>query len=202
MTSPDKRTSPRGPYAQGRKRREAILTAALEVIGQQGYRSTSLQEIARRAGITPAGVLHHFGSKEGLLAEVLRRRDEVNWERFAGGDDHYPMAVHVSQHNASVPGLIELYVQTAADAADPQHPLHDFFVERDARVLASVTRDIERRQAAGTFSREVDAAKFARVVLSLADGLQAEWIIDRDIDLAGTLAYVWDLFAVDVRVET
>ncbi|WP_159501422.1 TetR/AcrR family transcriptional regulator [Microbacterium sp. 18062] len=193
------RPSKRGPYARGRKNRQLILDAAMEVIGDKGYNSTLLQDIAAEVGITPAGILHHFESKEALLAEVLRERDTVNRQRFAGGDEQYPMTVHVMRHNAGVPGLIQLYVSTVAAASDPHHPLREYLLERDAEILESVKADIVRRQEAGTVNPGVDAEKFARVLVSLSDGLQAQWTIDSTIDLPGVLEWLWETLAAPPR---
>lgn len=186
----------RGPYAQGRKSRELILETALEVIGRKGYGSTMLQDISEAVGMTQAGLLHHFGSRDNLFAEVLRQRDAVNRRNFAGGDDDYPMTVLVSRHNSTVPGLIQLHVSMAAAAASPDHPLHDYLVERDRDIHASVMADIQERQARGRFDPAVDAAWFARVLLGLAEGLQAQWTINPSVDVAGTIERLWDAHAL------
>lgn len=47
---------------------ERIRDAALALVGSQGFDGTSVRDVARRAGVSPALVLHHFGSKEGLRA--------------------------------------------------------------------------------------------------------------------------------------
>ncbi len=43
-----------------------IRDAALELFGRSGIRAATVREIAKRAGVSPALVLHHYGSKEGL----------------------------------------------------------------------------------------------------------------------------------------
>lgn len=48
-----------------------ILKEAEHLIHLCGYRCTSLDEIARRCGMTKANLLHHFGSKEELGLAVL-----------------------------------------------------------------------------------------------------------------------------------
>src|SRR6266540_686147 len=67
----------RGPYAKGVAKREEILTAALEVIAQHGYRKTSTRELAAAVGLSEAGLLHYFGSKEKLFEAVLTAALEV-----------------------------------------------------------------------------------------------------------------------------
>lgn len=46
--------------------RARIRDAALELFGEQGFAKVGLRAIAARAGVSPALVGHHFGSKEGL----------------------------------------------------------------------------------------------------------------------------------------
>lgn len=48
--------------------RAAILTAAIELVGRSGADATTVRAVARAAGVSPALVIHHFRSKEGLLA--------------------------------------------------------------------------------------------------------------------------------------
>ncbi|MGB8650816.1 MAG: TetR family transcriptional regulator [Mycobacteriales bacterium] len=52
--------------------REAILAAAREAFGSQGYSATSVRGIARTAGVDPSLVLHFFGSKDGLFEAALQ----------------------------------------------------------------------------------------------------------------------------------
>ena len=69
---------------QRRRRRDGELTwrrvidAAIESILENGYYHTSSNEIARRAGVTWGAIQHQFGTREGLLLEVLNDR----WNRF------------------------------------------------------------------------------------------------------------------------
>lgn len=46
--------------------RDRILRAGLEQFAEHGFRGASVRAIAASAGVSPALVLHHYGSKEGL----------------------------------------------------------------------------------------------------------------------------------------
>jgi AcrR family transcriptional regulator len=50
--------------------RDAIVASALRLFGERGVAATSLREVAKTAGVSPALVVHHFGGKEGLVAAV------------------------------------------------------------------------------------------------------------------------------------
>lgn len=47
-----------------------IRDAALELFAERGYASTTVRDIAGTAGVSPALVLHHYGSKDGLREAV------------------------------------------------------------------------------------------------------------------------------------
>jgi len=49
---------------------DAIIQAALRLFGKRGIEATSLREVAREAGVSPALVVHHFGGKQGLVVAV------------------------------------------------------------------------------------------------------------------------------------
>lgn len=50
--------------------RATIRNAALRLFAERGPDAVTVREIAAQAGVSPALVLHHFGSKDGLRAEV------------------------------------------------------------------------------------------------------------------------------------
>jgi AcrR family transcriptional regulator len=49
-----------------------IRDAAVRLFGERGYERTSVRDIATAAGVSPALVIHHFGSKDGLRDECDR----------------------------------------------------------------------------------------------------------------------------------
>ncbi|MGO8849595.1 TetR/AcrR family transcriptional regulator, partial [Mycobacterium sp.] len=61
--------------ARGEDRKQRILEVAQRLLARNGWRNTTLAQIAGEAGVTPAGLLHHFESKEQLLHAVLDARD-------------------------------------------------------------------------------------------------------------------------------
>lgn len=71
------------------ERRRLIVGAATELFAERGYRGTSIDEIARRSGVTPPVVYDHFPSKQALYRELLESHfadlREVWQERFAAG---------------------------------------------------------------------------------------------------------------------
>jgi AcrR family transcriptional regulator len=52
--------------------REHFLAAATHLFAEKGFYGASIATIARELGLTKQALLHHFGSKEKLYAEVLK----------------------------------------------------------------------------------------------------------------------------------
>lgn len=53
-------------------RRDQMLRAAAELIGERGFSETRISDVATRAGASPALVVYYFGTKDHLLTEALR----------------------------------------------------------------------------------------------------------------------------------
>ena len=64
---------------------EKILETASQLFVQKGYEKTSMQDIARTAGISKGAIYHHFQSKSDIIFAVLKQRyqlmedDLTNW---------------------------------------------------------------------------------------------------------------------------
>src|SRR6218665_3317286 len=57
--------------SKGEQARRRLLLSALEKIGEKGYESASVREIADAAGQNVASIAYYFGNKENLYAEVI-----------------------------------------------------------------------------------------------------------------------------------
>ncbi len=69
-----RRTPGRRPAADAIDLRERLLDAALACFAARGIGATSLRDIARRAGVTPALVHYYFGDKQQLQQAVVAER--------------------------------------------------------------------------------------------------------------------------------
>lgn len=197
----------RGSYAKGVAKREEILTRALEVIAREGYRRASVKELAESVGLSQAGLLHYFGTKDELFVDILRKRDEVDAARLGPLDDIdvdrlRDGYVGIVRHNGQVPGLVELFTRAAGEAADPRHPAHRYFLERGARLRAVAQPAIERAQAEGRLTAEIEPECLARILQAVADGLQVQFLLDPSVDMAGIIDGLFDALAARNREET
>ncbi|MGO4535327.1 TetR/AcrR family transcriptional regulator [Leifsonia sp. 2MCAF36] len=194
----------RGAYAKGVAKREEILERALDVIAREGYRGASVKELAEAVGLSQAGLLHYFDSKDELFTAILRKRDEVDSRRFGDIDEEVTRErlregfVGIVRHNSEVPGLVQLFSRLAVEAGDAEHPAHEYFVERSARLREMFTGVFAREQQSGGPAAGVDPETLARIVQAVSDGLQLQWLQDPSVDMAAAVDAVFDLLEVGI----
>ena len=69
-----------------KKNRKAILQAALEVFSQRGFRGSTVDRIAERAGLSKPNLLYYYPSKEAIYVAVLEDTLEFWLEPLAALD--------------------------------------------------------------------------------------------------------------------
>src|SRR5215468_3748459 len=58
-------------------KRDAIMTAALELFVERGFHGTAVPEIAERADVGAGTIYRYFESKEALVNELYRREKQA-----------------------------------------------------------------------------------------------------------------------------
>lgn len=197
MTDPHPAPPAAGPgsYAKGIARREAIIDVATEFFGRVGYRGATMLQIAAACQISRAGLLHHFPTKESLLEAVLARRDEVDNHRTlavtAASDDGLAALaslVSAAERNATTPAMINLFAVLSAEAGDPSHPAHDYFVRRYVNSRASIQRALQVALDRGYLNPGLEPRALATEIVALMDGLQVQWLLaPEEINMAALL---------------
>lgn len=182
----------RGPYLKGIEKRQRILDAALEVIAVHGCRKAAVRTIAEAAGLTHAGLLHYFGSREALFEAVLRERDERDATRFAPDEPSFEDFLALVAYNMTVPGLVQLFIEYSAEASAPGHPSRDYFVARYALVRTALANIVRASQHSGEIGPQVHPTEAADTIMAASDGLQVQWSLDPSIDMVGRLRSLWD----------
>src|SRR6266513_4876518 len=57
--------------ARSEQSRRQVLDAALHLFSHQGYRATTMRDIAKKAGVSTGNVYHHFEEKEQIFRTLL-----------------------------------------------------------------------------------------------------------------------------------
>jgi AcrR family transcriptional regulator len=166
------------PNRRGAARREQILDAAVELFAQRGYRGTGLLELADRVGMTHAGILHHFGTKEDLLRAVMARRDEI-LDRQASDFEGRGIAGLRDIRDPFEPEILtRLATVLRTENLDPDEPLHDYFVNGHQRVRELIAGEIRRGQQAGELRADVDPEVKAIEILAFSIGIETQWLLE------------------------
>jgi AcrR family transcriptional regulator len=81
--------------------REALLRIAAPLFARRGFEGTSLEDLAREAGVNKALVQYHFGGKQGLYSAVLRQAIRVGAEEMRS----------VAESAANAETRLEMYIE-------------------------------------------------------------------------------------------
>ena len=164
-------------------RRRDILDAATEIFGAKGFTGGTLQEIADQVGMTHAGILHHFGSKDALLLEVLRHRDETDVadleeQHIPDGMDLFRHLVRTAFANADRPGIVQAYAVLSAESVTDDHPGREFFQRRYDTLRSEVAHAFAVACAERGITEPETVAYASTSILAVMDGLQVQWLLD------------------------
>jgi len=186
-------------------RRQQIIDVSTSIIAERGYWGLSLQDVADSCALTVNGVLHHFGSKDGLLVAVLDHRDRVDaivlseilgigipsgeWMLDDLSDVIVDSGISLStmcraivERNSLQPEIVRLYSVLEAESMSPEHPAHNYFTDRQQKTLVGFARLIPQAE---------NARPIARHLLAVMDGLQLQWLHEPESDLLA----LWDAVA-------
>lgn len=149
-------------------RKQEIVETVQDLIVRRGYRDLSLREVARECGMSAPGLIHHFPTMEDLLEAVLEQRDETDMAAI-GADDAAGRSL-TELIDAAIAYYAErsedqrMFDTLEAEALDPGHPAHEWYLRRNARVLEALRPAIEREFA--------DPETAMRLLRYLIDGMR------------------------------
>lgn len=173
----------RGPYAKGMERRRKIVETATDIFAVEGFEGAALKHVAELVGVSEATLFHYFNSKQELQQVVLKERDERARDLLGGsvlGVNDLPAIAAV---NEGQPGLTSLHAVASAAANDPSHASHQYFRERYELLVGETARDIAQRQHSGEYRTDIDPRWAARLLIGVFDGIQLQWLYDRDVSM-------------------
>lgn len=175
------RPAPRFQRLTQEQRRTALAEAALTCIARGGIAAFTVDRVAAEAGVSGGLVMHHFGSKEGLLAAAYARIYGQMTEALERPHLGVPRIVHLVEVLTSTEFFnreaLNIWVALwGAIANNPQ-----LMAEHRAR-LAGYRLEVEMaiNEHAAAAGREVDAPSAAIGLICLIDGLGVQHCIDPD----------------------
>jgi AcrR family transcriptional regulator len=175
------------PYAtllaKGEDRKQRILDVAQRLLTRNGWRNTTLAQIAKEAGVSPAGLLHHFESKEQLLHAVLDVRDADDDAHADQAGDLITEIAQVADRFHRSPELVGTFTVLLVENILPDAPLHDRLLHRYRDAIDIVAEIIRRGQREGRYRADMDAAVKATEIIAFINGMETTWLLDPSIPL-------------------
>src|SRR5690606_21673225 len=163
-------------------KRTEILKAAIETFGAKGSTNGTLADVADQVGLTHAGVLHHFGSKQNLLLEVLAYRDqtdvaELTEQHIPGGPELFLHLVRTAFANEMRPGIVQAYTVLSNESVTDDHPARAYFEERYTTLRREVSAAFHELCAQEGVTEPATVAAASASILAVMDGLQLQWLL-------------------------
>ncbi|HWX86908.1 MAG TPA: TetR/AcrR family transcriptional regulator [Solirubrobacteraceae bacterium] len=165
--------------------RARILDAALAEFHDRGYAGTSLQAVAKRAGLTKGAVYWSFRDKQDLFLALVHERLDLPAEALmrltADAPSDVETAPLVSKGMAELvrtqPAVLSLLFEHWAMAArDPQ--LRPDWVRRQSELHSAMARALEARHATTGVPLKYSAERLATGILCLAGGIAMEAMVE------------------------
>ncbi|MFL5826286.1 MAG: TetR/AcrR family transcriptional regulator [Thermoleophilaceae bacterium] len=182
--------SDRHPQTNGRDRRDAILRAALQLIGRQGMHAVTHRDVAAEAGVPLASTTYYFESKGELLTEALLLfvRDEL--ERLEGAAASFE---GVTASPEQVADAMTAEVQRTLDHPEQQVAQFELYLQatRDPQLAKASVQAFDAylntTEAALRAAGAKDAAELAPLFQALGRGLVFAQLVEPQPDWAETI---------------
>lgn len=135
-------------------RRRLIVSAARELIAEQGLASTTLREIARVSGVSVGTVTYHFAGLDDILADVLRSEIDFFYLPLAqaaraADSGAEALRIHIDEFFGTEPRKVQhaqlwlaFFGLSVRDSTHARWQLHAYAGWR-ADIMAALERGIE-----------------------------------------------------------
>ena len=181
-TPPARSHSARRTQQERREKTEvALLTAAAELVVQDGVRSVTLARIGERAGYSRGIVTHQFGSKKAML-EALARTTQAGF--VPGLADLPPGLEHMLRLIDGYIGALDgiglmhrAFLLLWAEAATAPE-LAPIFRERDEAFRGDLRGDIAAGIDEGTVHPDTSVDDVAVAVVGQLRGIALQYLLD------------------------
>jgi AcrR family transcriptional regulator len=173
---------PRRTHARGIERREAIVDAAVRLFARHGFRGTGILGLAKEVGISHVGILHHFGTKEGLLMAVVERRDRQQASRIEHLRELRGLEALRALKSLGEEDLVDelhtrLFVVLVSENLHPEDPLNAYFRARARDIRRFVADNVRAGQADGEIRPDADADAVAAEVVGFIAGISVQSVL-------------------------
>ena len=176
--------------ARGLARQDQILDVAFELFATHGVRATTIAAVAEQVGLSEAGLLHHFPSKDALLMAVLARADASFTDTEAwvaepgGGLESLRRVPATARVLGERPMLARLRAIVSAESMVHNGAARVYVRERTALIRRVLTEALAEGVRRKELKADINPAARAAEIVAFMEGIQIEWVLDPDsIDL-------------------
>jgi len=187
---PEARPDPKPRRTQLERTAESdgrMLQAAMRLIGERGYRGTSLAAIGEAAGYSRGLVTERFGSKAGLLWALVRRmlrafNDEGRARAGAGHVGLEALCDMVDNHRRALgaPASMRAFYALMFDALGPIPDLQPEFRTLHRSFRSDIVKMLQSGIDAGGVRADIDVEAQAAIVLGTLRGIAFQWLLEPD----------------------
>jgi AcrR family transcriptional regulator len=193
--------------ARGIARKERIVDVATRFLARNGARGTTLGDIAAEAGVSQAGLLYHFPTKDDLLHAVLDRRDEFEdallWSQGSDpGLQIFDIIADIVRSWSDRPEIVGLVAVLVAENVGDEGPLRPRLASKYQLTVDRIASTLSAAQQRGEISAHTDTHLKSIEILAFLSGLEMAWLVSPEIPAAETAAEWARHQVVALRAQT
>ena len=182
------------PRALAGERARRIVEAMRHSVAERGVAGSTFDRVAREAGVS-RGLLHyHFGTKERLLVEVVRRDCEVRLavldEQLGGArtaDDFVDTLVSQLEHLVRHHPETWMVVYELFSVSRRNDGIAVELAELLRRTREHVAELLAAKHAEGVLDLHAEPGAIADILFALGDGIALRMLAEGDRDFAATV---------------
>ena len=171
-------------HAKGEKSRRELTEIAIDCFSRFGYQGTSVDRIAKAAGVTKGAIYYHFRDKEDLLTAAVADRVqefERRVQRSCEGLEAPSALRRIAQvcvEHAKSNDYPRFTITLMVEAIDTNHAISNQLREMMRRFRSFLREIIRSGQESGTFRSNIDASAAAAMYTSCVLGAEVQFFQD------------------------
>lgn len=160
-------------------RRKQIFESAIKLTIEKGYIETSMDDIAKFAGISKGNIYYHFKSKQELFVELYHNLVDRYLENFS------QLVKEANSAEDIIRKIFTSYDEMVELDKDTYKGVFEFYMQgiREKELLSALTESlnyfielitniIERGQENGEFRKDVVPGTIAKFIMAAGDGIK------------------------------
>jgi AcrR family transcriptional regulator len=178
--------------SKGQRTREEILEAAIRLASVRGLEALSIGMLAAETGMSKAGLLAHFGSKQSLQLATVDGARELVWRRVLGpalaAPEGLPQLREFVQRHLDyieqrvLPGGC-FFTAISVEVDDQDGPVRERICQYLAQRDEAIAGLLVRARELGQIRPDTDIRQLVFEVLVLLQGTVVRYLLKRDPDV-------------------